>query len=143
MADGVKPHVRKTGLDHIDVADRHILINGVRRNLDDLTHRALLSYLRQRRSRWPDTANPHLIISQHTAFDDRPVSTYTMAVLFQGLRATLGKLRQDRQLEEALTHGPDPLHLSAVFGVSQTTAMHYANSARQLLETAAERHSES
>lgn len=27
----------------------------------------------------------------------------------------------DRQLEEALTHGPDPLHLAAVFGLDQKT----------------------
>jgi hypothetical protein len=37
-----------------------------------------------------------------------------------GQAATLERLRVDRQLEEALTHGPDPLHLAAVFGIDQT-----------------------
>jgi hypothetical protein len=44
----------------------------------------------------------------------------------------------DRQLEEALAHGPDPLHLAEVFGLSEKTAIRYANSARALLEQAAE-----
>lgn len=41
----------------------------------------------------------------------------------------------DRQLEEALTHGPDPLHLAVVFGLDEKTAIRYASSARQLLQT--------
>ncbi|GGQ86205.1 hypothetical protein GCM10010195_47440 [Kitasatospora griseola] len=42
-----------------------------------------------------------------------------------------------RQFEEALTHGPDPLHLAEVFGLDET-AMRYADSARALLQQAAE-----
>jgi hypothetical protein len=44
----------------------------------------------------------------------------------------------DRQLEEALTRGPDPLHLASVFGLDEKTAIRYANAARQLLESSAE-----
>ncbi|MBQ0862279.1 hypothetical protein [Streptomyces sp. RK75] len=40
----------------------------------------------------------------------------------------------DRQLEEALTHGADPLHLALVFGIDEKTASRYADSARQLLQ---------
>ncbi|TWH65074.1 tyrosine-type recombinase/integrase [Micromonospora olivasterospora] len=58
----------------------------------------------------------------------------------KGLAATLERLRVDRQLEEALTHGPDPLHLAAVFGLDDKTAIRYANAARQILKTEAERH---
>ncbi len=36
--------------------------------------------------------------------------------------------------------GADPLHLAAVFGIDDTTAIKYATIARQLLETAAEQH---
>lgn len=43
-----------------------------------------------------------------------------------------------RQFEEALTHGPDPLHLAEVFGLDEKTAMRYADSARALLRQAAE-----
>ncbi|WP_454320676.1 hypothetical protein [Streptomyces phaeoluteigriseus] len=38
------------------------------------------------------------------------------------------------QLEETLTHEPDPLHLAEVFGLDEKTAMRYA----PLLKTAAE-----
>ncbi len=44
----------------------------------------------------------------------------------------------DRQLEEALAHGPDPLHLAAVFGLDPKTAIRYAENARTLLVTTAE-----
>ena len=68
----------------------------------------------------------------------RPVSENWLTTAFRGLDATLERLRVDRQLDEALTCGPDPLHLAAVFGLDDTTAIRYATAARQLLDTAAE-----
>ena len=56
----------------------------------------------------------------------------------RGQDATLERLRVDRQLEEVLTHGTDPLHLAEVFGLDEKTAMRYADSARALLEQTAE-----
>ncbi|WP_371583127.1 hypothetical protein [Streptomyces sp. NBC_01314] len=41
-------------------------------------------------------------------------------------------------LEEALTHGADPLHLALVFGIDEKTAVRYAGSARALLGQTAE-----
>jgi hypothetical protein len=55
----------------------------------------------------------------------------------RGQAATLERLRVDRQLQEALAHGPDPLHLAAMFGLDPKTAIRYAENARQLLITAA------
>ena len=52
--------------------------------------------------------------------------------------ATVEALRVDRQLEEALATGADPLHLAATFGLDPGTAVRYASHARQLLQTAAE-----
>jgi hypothetical protein len=57
----------------------------------------------------------------------------------RNLTATLERLRVERQLEEALTHGPDPLHLALVFGIDERTAIRYADSARVLLGEVAER----
>lgn len=68
-----------------------------------------------------------------TANDARPVSDYTVTRLFGGLKATLGKLSADRRLEEAIAHGPDPLHLAAVFGLSHGTAVRYSEAARVVL----------
>ena len=70
----------------------------------------------------------------------RAVSENWLTQTCRGLTATLERLRVDRQLEEALVHGADPLHLAAVFGIDDTTAIKYATIARQLLDTAAEQH---
>ena len=63
----------------------------------------------------------------------RAVSENWLTGSCRGLTATLERLRVDRQLEEALTCGADPLHLAAVFGIDDTTAIKYAAIARQLL----------
>jgi hypothetical protein len=39
----------------------------------------------------------------------------------------------DRNLEEALAFGPDPLHVVALFGISEATAIRYTRQARVLL----------
>ncbi|MFE2534922.1 hypothetical protein [Streptomyces sp. NPDC059371] len=58
----------------------------------------------------------------------------------RGQDATLERLRVDRQLEEAMVQGPNPLHLAEVFGLDEKTRMRYADSARAILEQAAEQH---
>jgi hypothetical protein len=75
----------------------------------------LLDWLRYRRERWPNTANPHLIINKHTALETKPANGKWACYLLNRQTATLERLRIGRQLEEALTHGPDPLHLAVVF----------------------------
>lgn len=115
------------------------MIAGRVRPLDDLTRRILLEWLHYRQARWPNTANPYLIINQQTALETGPISKVWCTEAFRGLTATLERLRMDRQLDEALTRGPDPLHLAAVFGLDEKTAIRYANAARQLLESSVER----
>ncbi len=132
--------IRAMRLDDVDLGDRRLIIEGRVRPLDDLTRHVLVEWLDHRRDRWPNTANPHLIINQHTALDDRPISMVWITDALRGQAATLERLRVDRQLEEALTRGPDPLHLAAVFDLDDKTAIRYATAARQLLESEAERH---
>ncbi|AWS43720.1 hypothetical protein [Streptosporangium sp. 'caverna'] len=67
-----------------------------------------------------------------------PVGKLWVTNAVRGLTAGLERLRIDRQLEEALTRGPDPLHLVAVSGINDKAALRYANAARRLLQTAAE-----
>jgi site-specific recombinase XerD len=126
-------------LDDVDLGNRRLVIAGRARPLDDLTRQLLQCWLDYRRARWPGTANPHLLVTQQTASGTSPASSFWAKKTLRGHTATLERLRVDRQLEEALVHGPDPLHLAAVFGLDSKTAVRYANSARQLLETAAER----
>jgi hypothetical protein len=130
--------IRQVLLDDVDLGNRRLVINSQIRPLDDLTHRVLTDWLTHRGARWPNTANPHLLINQQTAMGSGPVSTFWAKKTLRGYAATLERLRIDRQLEEALVHGPDPLHLAAVFGMDPKTAIRYADSARQLLQTAAE-----
>jgi integrase len=132
--------IRELHLDDVDLGNRRLAVTGRTRPLDDLTRRLLLSWLEHRRGRWPGTANPHLIINQQTAMTTRPVSENWLTGTCRGLTATLERLRVDRQLDEALTCGGDPLHLAAVFGIDDTTAIRYATIARQLIEAPAGQH---
>jgi hypothetical protein len=131
--------IRALLLDEVDLANHRLVVAGRARPLDDLTRELLQGWLDHRRAIWPNTANPYLFINQQTAAETGPVSTFWAKKALRGLTATLERLRVDRQLEEALVLGPDPLHLAAVFGLDPQTAVRYASSARQLLETAAER----
>nr|WP_168488276.1 hypothetical protein [Streptomyces sp. RLB1-33]QIY68696.1 hypothetical protein HEP84_05010 [Streptomyces sp. RLB1-33] len=126
--------IRALQLDDVNLGDRLITVAGRHRRLDDLTLKVLGDYLHHRRTRWPDTDNPHLLVSTRTAYDTRPVTDYFLSNLFRGHNATLDRLRADRWLAEALDRGPDPLHLAAVFGISTATAIRYANAARSILE---------
>src|SRR6266487_1960684 len=132
--------IRELHLADIDLGNRRLTITGRTRPLDDLTRHLLLAWLDCRTRRWPGTANPHLILNQQTAMTTRAVSENWLTETCRGLTATLERLRADRQLEEALTRGADPLHLAAVFGIADTTAIRYATIARQLLATPAEQH---
>ena len=80
----------------------------------------------------------HVLVNQQTAMETGPVSGGWISEALPAKTVTVEQLRIDRHLDEALTRGPDPLHLSAVFGVSPETAMRYANAARHLLATQAE-----
>jgi hypothetical protein len=74
-----------------------------------------------------------------SAVKTTPVSTFTFRKTLRGQdAATLEQLRVDRQLDEALASGADPLHLAALFGLDEKTAIRYATAARALLQTEAE-----
>jgi hypothetical protein len=120
-----------------DPRSSRLLLPGRPRPLDDLTARLLRAWLQDRRARWPGTANPHLLINTQTALGTGPVSRTWVNTALRGHAATIEALRVDRQLEEALASGADPLHLASTFGLDPGTAVRYASSARQLLQTAA------
>jgi integrase len=130
--------IRHLALGDIDLGNRRITVSGQSRPLDDLTRRLILGWLGCRRDRWPRTSSHYLLINNQTAMTTRPVSENWLAGMFRGIGATLEQLRVDRQLDEALTAGPDPLHLAAVFGIDDETAIKYASAARHLLASAAE-----
>jgi hypothetical protein len=129
-----RPHaIRHLFLTDIDIGDGRITLNGHSRPLDPITRAVVLEYLGYRRTRWPGTANPHLLVTRSTASGRNPSSHAWIKKHFTGLTATIEQMRTGRQLEEALSAGPDPLHLAAVFGISHQTAIRYAHAARRLL----------
>lgn len=92
--------------------------------------------------RRPQLASLHLLINNQTANTTGRASNHWISAPMRGQDATLERLRVDRQLKEAMVKGPDPLHLAEVFGFDEKTAMRYADSARALLEQAAEQPSQ-
>ncbi|MEU7048504.1 hypothetical protein ACF1GS_09120 [Streptomyces eurythermus] len=64
-----RPAIVGHGAGDVDLGNRRITVGGHVRPLDDLTHRAVLDRLDHRRSRWPNTANPHLLITRKTAVE--------------------------------------------------------------------------
>lgn len=125
-------------LEDTGLPDRRITIGGHPRRLDDLTARTITQYLFYRHRRWPHTINSHLIVNEHTAQNEKPVSPHWLGDQFRETGITLNQIRMDRQLEEALTHGPDALHMAAVFGISERAAIRYANAAKAFLESSLE-----
>ncbi|GAA0443044.1 hypothetical protein ABZ951_26355 [Streptomyces sp. NPDC046215] len=129
-------------LDDVGLGNGRITIGGHIRPFDDLTHRAVLDWPDHRRNRWPNTANPHLLITQKTAVELGPAGKLWTTRATSNLTATLERLRVDRQLEEALSHGGDPLSPALVFGIDKKTAIRYADSTRALPGEAAEQASQ-
>ncbi|MEH0975227.1 integrase [Micromonospora sp. CPCC 205546] len=125
--------VRRLKLEDIDRSHRRITINGHTRPLDDLTAELLDRHLVARQRRWPHTLNQHLFLSEQTGHDLRSVSEGWLEKPLRGLGVTFKQISMDRQLEEALSHGPDALHLAVLFGIGDRTAMRYADAARRLL----------
>jgi integrase len=134
--------IRNLQLGDIDLGNRRLRIAGKDRPMDDLTYRVLHDWLDHRGRRWPNTANPHLLLSRESALRLGPVSLPWLNRILCGLPATLERLRVDRQLDEAIASGADPLQVAEVFGVCETTAVRYATAARQLLGTSIERQTE-
>ncbi|MQY36973.1 hypothetical protein SRB17_49750 [Streptomyces sp. RB17] len=120
-------------LDDVDLGNRRLTIAGRVRPLDEPTLQLLLDWLEHRHRRWPNTANLHLLINNLTANTTSRAGNHWISAAMRGQDATLERLRVDRQLEEAMVKGADPLHLTEVFGLDEKTAMRYADSARALL----------
>jgi len=126
--------IRNLMLDDLDRPNRRITLAGHTQRLDELTHRALRTWLDHRRVTWPHTPNRHVLISQRTALGAEPISKGYFAWNLQRHGVHLERVRGDRILHEALTIGPDPLHLAMVFNLSHTTANRYAAIAQNLLD---------
>jgi integrase len=132
-------HAARTGaiqrllLDDIDLPNRRITIAGHNQRLGDVTFRALSSWLDYRRATWPYSPNPHVLISARTAHGTGSVGMPFVRFQLGHNGFSIDRIRADRILHEALTAGPDPLHLSLVFNIDHATALRYTSVAEHLL----------
>ena len=126
--------IRHLTLDDLDLANRRITIAGHSQRIGELTYTALQDWLGHRRSAWPRTPNRHVLISAKTALGTEPVTSSYLNWHLRRYGITVERIRRDRVLHEALTAGPDPLHLALVFNLSHTTASRYAAIAQGLLD---------
>jgi hypothetical protein len=115
-------------VDDIDLDAATIQVRARTRPLDRLTSEAIVTWLNERRRRWPASANPHLLVTYKSAYGLGPVSTAYFQRVFAGLPTTAGGLRADRLLGEAKAYG-DPLRLVRLFALSPATAVRYCTQA--------------
>ncbi|MEU7598669.1 hypothetical protein AB0B79_37490 [Streptomyces sp. NPDC039022] len=125
--------IRALLLDDLDFRQDRITIDGNVQPMGNLTRAALRAWLAERQTHWPLTLNRHVMVSRQTANGTGPVSTYFLKRQLTLHGVSLDRVRADRVLGEAIATGADPLHLTAVFDLSETTAVKYAILARQLL----------
>jgi hypothetical protein len=126
--------IRHLTLDDLDLPSRRITIAGYPQRLGELTYQALRVWLGHCRTAWPRTPNRHVLISEKTALGVEPVSKSYLDWQLRRHGVSVERIRRDRVLHEALTVGPDPLHLALVFNLSHTTASRYAAIAQDLLD---------
>jgi integrase len=96
-------------LDDLDVGNRRLTVAGRVRPLDDLTLKLLLDWLEHRRSRWPITANLHLLINNQTATKTNRASNHWISATLRGQDATLERAPR----RPATRRGPHPRARSA------------------------------
>ena len=125
--------IRRLKLDDVGLPNRRITLAGHDQRLGDLTHRAMRAWLGDRRATWPHSPNPHVLISKRTALGTGPVCHEFVRFSLGDSGFSIDQIRADRILHEALTAGPDPLHLSLVFNLDHSTALRYATVAEHLL----------
>lgn len=116
-------------LDDVDLDAETIEVRGHRRPLERLVANHVVAWLEIRRQRWPGSANPHLLVTEKSAYGVGPVSTGYFKAVFVRLPTTAADLRADRLLAEAVDSGADPLRLVRLFGLSPAAAMRYCAAA--------------
>jgi hypothetical protein len=122
-------------IDDVDLTARRVTRADHTQRISDLAYTTLAAWLAERRRRWPHTPNRHILITRSTALGTDPVSAMYLQLNFVRRGIDLERIRADRILHEALTAGPDPLHLTVVFNLSHTTATRYADTAEKIMSS--------
>ncbi|WP_435611259.1 hypothetical protein [Streptomyces sp. C10-9-1] len=81
-------------LEQVDLPGRRLDFEDLNRPLDDYTAEAIGEYLAYRHHRWPNSTNPHLLVSRNTATTTTAVGTFWMDRLVKDLPVGVDRLRQ-------------------------------------------------
>ena len=112
-------------VDNADLGAGLLLVDGRPRRLDSLTREQLTAWLTLRRTRWPTSANPYLLINQSTAGGLAPIARSFVHTAVRRLGLTAHQLRTDRFLDEVHATAGDAIALMHLFGISDWTALRY------------------
>ncbi|MGP3998676.1 hypothetical protein [Streptomyces sp. 8N706] len=118
----------------MSISEPRITVGGHVRALGDLTRHAVLDWLDYRGNRWPNTANPHLLITGRPPSDSALPASSDHPGHPQPHRHPRTTPRRP-PTRRGPHPGADPLQLALVFGIDETTAIRYADSARKLLQS--------
>ena len=121
--------IMRLRLDDIDLDSGMMAVRGDRRPLDDFVVDHVVAWLEVRRQRWPRSANPHLLVTEKSAYGLGSVSTSYFKGVFASLPTTAAGMRADRLLGEAIESGGDALRLVRLFALSPSAAMRYCTEA--------------
>ncbi|MFE9341358.1 hypothetical protein [Streptomyces sp. NPDC007063] len=125
--------IRTMQLEDVNLGNRRITVGGHVRPLDDLTHRAVLDWLGHRRNRWPNTASPHLLITQKTTVEFGPAGK-----LWTTRAPATSPPPSNRSASTDNSKKPSPTAPTRATSrsscIDEKTAIRYADSARQLLQ---------
>ncbi|HWH01704.1 MAG TPA: hypothetical protein VNV66_20845 [Pilimelia sp.] len=108
-----------------DVRDGRLHLDGRVIVLADPVRERLSAYLNARNQRWPNTANTHLFVTEHTGRRTEECSKrWIWLTIGPGLSAAA--IREDRILDEAHATGGDVRRLADLFGLSIQAGTRYA-----------------
>ncbi|MEU0514929.1 hypothetical protein ACWEKJ_30530 [Amycolatopsis thermoflava] len=118
-------HVRQLQRLHLThIHDGRLHIDGRTVVLAKPVRERLARYLDERARRWPNTTNPHLFITRHTASRPDPASKrWIWLTLGPGLSAAA--VREDRILDEAHATSGDVRRIADLFGLSIQAGTRY------------------
>jgi hypothetical protein len=112
-------HIR--ALKITDLVDGRLHLPGGPIPLAEPARQRLATYLDHRNTRWPDTANQHIFLTQRSAHRTSPASASHFS---KDLGISIKAIRADRILEEAAA-GQDLRAMCDMFGITIETAQSY------------------
>ncbi|MER6523090.1 hypothetical protein ABT246_40575 [Streptomyces sp. NPDC001553] len=98
--------------------------------LDALSTDRVADWLRERRRRWPQATNPHLLVTSQTyRHPASPQISYgAMRAVFDQIELLPRQVWADRILDEA-RESADPVHLARLLGIHPSIAVKYVHAA--------------